>query len=548
MKLNTRNSLLLLLAVALVARILWWVFNISVIENEGAEYARLAENLVSGNGYVGMFGGPHIVFPPLFPALIGLFSFVSPDVEAAGRLVSMAAGLLLVAAVFGVSRAVFGERAAWIAALLAALHPVLIALSVSVYSEMLAMALVASGGYVAIRALQEGSPWRAAASGLIFGLAYLARPEALAFAAAAAGVIFVAWIVQQRQWLPAIRDSALVVLAAALVAAPYIAFLTSQAGTFRWESKSSLNSPVNARMAQGMSYPEAARGLNSDLTPAGPHLYKDQYIAFRQKVAGLGSLLETGLADPVGRTVAIARELATAAFLGSPWIYIAVLAGLVAGWWRYAPWPGLLWLSFCALQLMFLFLLQYTFARYLFPLLAVLIPVAAAGIASLSSLPLFQRRAAAASPAIAGLAVALIALASHDQTMQVGELLQSRDEVAAEAGRWMKAEHERSDAADRRAHVMGYGLVAPFYADAEFDYLPYAEEALALEYIRRLDPDFIIVRSSELHQAPYFKAWLERGIAHSCATAGFDKTSPDGERFRVWTWRCPEDTGSESSS
>jgi MFS family permease len=407
-----------------------------------------------------------------------------------------------------------------------------------VYSETLAMCLVTTGGYLAIRALQNASPWYATGAGALFGIAYLGRPEALAFAGAAAGVLFVAAFAQRRGWQVAFRNAALTSVAALLIAAPYVAFLSSHAGAFRWESKSSLNAPVNARMAQNMSYPEAARGLNPDLTPAGPHLYADQFIVFRQPSAGLKVLLETGLSDPIGRAVSIARDLISAAFLGSPWIFLAAFAGVVASrWWRTATWEGLLWLSFCGLQFLFLFLLQYTFTRYFFPLLAVLIPLAAGGIALLWSVPALARRPAVAASACGGVAC-LIALASYSDTRQVGELLQSADRVASEAGEWMKTEYAKGDRARARPVVMGYGLVTTYYAEGDFGYMPYADEALALRYIHKLAPDFLVVRSSELRQAPYFGPWLERGIEDECASPGFETTSPSGEVIKVWRWRC----------
>ena len=96
------------IAVAAVVRIAWWATYVRGIENEGAEYARLAENLISGHGYVGIFGGPHVFFPPLFPWLIGFVSLGVHDVETAARVVSLFAGCGIVALVWAI-----GERQHW---------------------------------------------------------------------------------------------------------------------------------------------------------------------------------------------------------------------------------------------------------------------------------------------------------------------------------------------------------------------------------------------------------------------------------------------------
>lgn len=51
------KTLLWIAAAALLIRLGWIHHHGFIIESEGAEYARLAENLVAGKGYVGMLGG-----------------------------------------------------------------------------------------------------------------------------------------------------------------------------------------------------------------------------------------------------------------------------------------------------------------------------------------------------------------------------------------------------------------------------------------------------------------------------------------------------------
>src|SRR5215469_1888497 len=97
------GDIVLLTAITLLAlclRITWAVTRDVVIENEGAQYTRIAINLAAGNGYVGLKGGPQLLFPPLYPMLIrtGLFFVHSP--VASARIVSIAAGTLLVPLIF----------------------------------------------------------------------------------------------------------------------------------------------------------------------------------------------------------------------------------------------------------------------------------------------------------------------------------------------------------------------------------------------------------------------------------------------------------------
>src|SRR5271166_1212128 len=80
-------------AVILAALAYWQT---GTIESEGAEYAKIAENLRNGVGFVGLVSsGPQVNFPPLFPLLIAGASFVTHDYESAGRLVALVMGALL---------------------------------------------------------------------------------------------------------------------------------------------------------------------------------------------------------------------------------------------------------------------------------------------------------------------------------------------------------------------------------------------------------------------------------------------------------------------
>jgi len=75
---------------SLFVRISWAVTRNVVIENEGAEYTRIAANLAAGNGYVGLMGGPQLVDPPLYPMLIRAGLFFTHSAVASARAVSIA--------------------------------------------------------------------------------------------------------------------------------------------------------------------------------------------------------------------------------------------------------------------------------------------------------------------------------------------------------------------------------------------------------------------------------------------------------------------------
>src|SRR5260370_24860920 len=127
--------LTLLVAASFAVRVVAWAhWHTGAIESEGAEYARLAENLRNGVGYAGIVTpGAQLNFNPLFPLLIAGASFVTHNYELAGRLVALVMGALLPSPVFGIASRFFNRRVGFIAATLTFLHPVLINLSFALY-------------------------------------------------------------------------------------------------------------------------------------------------------------------------------------------------------------------------------------------------------------------------------------------------------------------------------------------------------------------------------------------------------------------------------
>src|SRR5690606_41172624 len=98
------------------------------------------------------------MFPPLYPGLIAVaFSALGVEPEAAGRAISLIAGVGLVAALYGITLEMFGRAAAYVAGAMAALHPMLVALSTVVYSESLALAFIAAGVYATIIVMKRRS-------------------------------------------------------------------------------------------------------------------------------------------------------------------------------------------------------------------------------------------------------------------------------------------------------------------------------------------------------------------------------------------------------
>jgi 4-amino-4-deoxy-L-arabinose transferase-like glycosyltransferase len=91
----------------------------TAMEMDGAAYARIADHFVHG-----AFGQAlHDVFSPFYPVFIGITYFLIPDLEVAGRCVSLLFGMLLICLCYVFFKRMLGEKKALYGAFFVAAHP-----------------------------------------------------------------------------------------------------------------------------------------------------------------------------------------------------------------------------------------------------------------------------------------------------------------------------------------------------------------------------------------------------------------------------------------
>lgn len=533
----SRKALFFILLLAFVLRMGWMLYDSHAIENEGAEYARIAQNLLQGNGYKGILGGREALFPPLYPFLIVATSFVSRDTEIAGRLISIVSGSLLVLPVFFIGQRLFGPRAAWLAATLIALHPVLVALSASVYVEATYFTLLFAGLYFGIRVLNFDRPRDAIFSGLLLGLAYLARPEGLAYSLLIGLFILCALAFRSASIATAFKHGAILAITTIVLVIPYATYLTEQSGTFRLEGKSAVNGIVNRRMNRGMSYQEAAYGLGSNLEEEGPEQTADQFSikapSTSSEIAATARSYFHGIA---GRTAYIVSAVGTERSFGSPLICLLVLVGIFRPKWGERKWlqEGLL-LSAAGLTVIILLSLRFVWGRFLFPFLPFLVLWAAAGIivcADWVSRWVEARNVSALRMAtIVALAGVLLGLAWAGLRRNY-DLAESRKSYLREAGLGL------NNYKAGRKDLMAIGSTLPYYANATQVYLPYTDSSHALAYIHLRRPDFIVLQADELELRPYLREWFVHGVPDVCAKPIQHTEGPILQQIEIYEWTC----------
>jgi Dolichyl-phosphate-mannose-protein mannosyltransferase len=191
---RNRAFLIALLGIALVALIVRVGFVLVVDPKlpdpgDATAYHLLANNLADGHGYIRPFDfrilhvvRPTAEYPPLFPALLAVPSFLGAKSVDAQRLLLCFVGTGTVVLVGFLGRRVGGPLVGVLAAAIAAVYPMLFLGEAVLMAESVYVLLVTAALLLAYRAADAPSPLRFAALGLVIGLSALTRAEGVFFA------------------------------------------------------------------------------------------------------------------------------------------------------------------------------------------------------------------------------------------------------------------------------------------------------------------------------------------------------------------------------
>ncbi len=488
--------LTVLTLLSLFLRIAWAVTQDVVIENEGAEYARIAANLAAGNGYVGMMGGPQLAFTPLYPMLIrtGLLFTHSP--VASARAVSIAAGTLLVPLVFLIVSAAYGRRPAWIGAVLSGLHPFFIGFSASTYPDCLYTTLLAGVVYFAILSLRQPRTHWFIALGSLLGLAYLTKTEIIAELAALPLLILTvgAWTHRLKY---ALSSAAIVLACWVLFAGPYVAYVARHTHHLRLEATSEPTFALISRMNSGMGMYEAFYGLSDTGQREGPLLYP-QFIGRWMYPASLTKITRFFLAA-VSRNARSLYHGVTGLSAGYFWLSLLTLCffGLFrSAWTQERLLVELVLFSIFAPACIPMFIAPSPSSRFVLPVMLFVIIWAAKGIDELSEwaqrtadnvLP-GRRASSKAYIAATGLLGVVVLVGGAKAVRHVDNFRE-----ATTPSLYLK---EAGLALAKRADgkvIVDTGTVVAFYSGATWMPMPFAPAPVVLRYFAKHSPDFIVI-------------------------------------------------------
>lgn len=208
----------------------------------------------------------HPYWPPMYPALVALFSIFSSDFELVGRLVNVLCGTAALIPVYILAKELFGKTPALISTLLLALFPAIAFSATDALSESSYTLLSISGLTAGWFALKKRAIGLAALAGLFFGMAYLTKPEGLGYLGVFGG--FAGMWLLYRIWrfrkFDLVKVIAVTTAVCGVVALPYLIYLKNATGDWTISGKYKVNrfdvnsinklSPDNKHLPLDMAY------------------------------------------------------------------------------------------------------------------------------------------------------------------------------------------------------------------------------------------------------------------------------------------------------
>lgn len=535
--------LALTLLVGFVLRLFWMLRMAPAISFE-AEYVRVAENLRAGLGLMSSYGGPETMYAPLYSILIAGFTYVARDAEFAAHLVSLFFGTLLIVPVFLVTQRVYGLRAAYLSAILVALHPLLIARSASIYSEAVYPTFLMAALYWGIKSLELRSAKHYFFCGAFFGLAYLTRPEAFAYPAFFAFALFAMALLTRRGATTALVAPGLVLAGFLLIASPYILFLYSHTGQWRLEGKWNMNYTAGMRMHAGLSSPQAHYGIDQNQQEVGPLLDPERAANYTPYPHALRDKLSYMLFSArKNRGIAYATFLSTV--FGQPFLLILIAIGLFRFVWSPQRLVHEIVFATMVLSIFILVLTaHHVELRYADPYLVLTIPWAAKGLEELgawaqsmaeSLIPnLVPRKTLFGTAAQLAICIPLLALSFADTRSLTEFTIEGAGYLGIkQAGLWLRNQKPEAK------RIAATNSVVPLYAHGTLVQYPYAEPAQTFRYFDSRNVNFIALEGISTDAFPTMAAWLTHGIPNPRAQLVYDSGGPAETRIEIYRWQEP---------
>ncbi len=476
-----------------------------VVNGDGMYYTLLGERLVDGD----IWNGLSAYWSPVYSFLTGVATLVV-ERDSAGRWISLLAGVSLVAPSYLLMRDMFGAVAARAGMVLLVFHPFLVLASGWVMTESLYAFVFTTALCVGWRALSSFSSISFAITGILWGVSFLVKPEAIGYAVAMA-VLLTGFLWVKSVSFARIGTGLLSFIIGFLVLTfPYVLFLYQKTGDWTISQKIAVNFPA-----------VDFEGELLELSPSGNLTMKDRVwgddyeTGFAMSTPSATSGKASSSRDLISDLSILGSKAATLlrkqirdyfpALIPIPLALVAVF-GFVGGHWSRERLSKEFYLVVFLLSTLLGYAASAVELRYLFPIIPLLIGWVANGVTVLGSIlrPAFQRAAgqrwALNAPSLSiFLAVLLLVpvIPLYGIVFKTAAIADVPFEEKA-AGLWI-ATHT----AAKSPVVMSAHITPAFYAQASHIYLPDEDVNTVVNYASRRDVDYFVISNRRWKETPY---------------------------------------------
>ncbi len=494
-----KNFILVSVLFAFLIRFILIPYN-SIINGDGIYYVTLGKRLRSCD----LTGGISSNWSPLYSSLVSISSLFFHDPEFAGRFVSVIAGALLIIPAYYLIRNFYGRLPAYLGVIVIAIHPALLRSSVWVMTEAVYTLIFTTVVLVGWFALRSGRSLPFFVTGLLWGAAYLTKPEAIAFLGLFLIITIGTKYFRRRISFRSYAAGYLLLITGFMVLfLPYVIFLYQKTGQWTISQKIMVNLPA-------FDYDKGLLNITDDgQITMKDRIWGDMYDPKvsqnapptvpdnNSKPPFSWSKLQSDVTIIGSKAIFLFKKQLhdyIPPLLPYPIILIAIIGFFYKPWTRFRAAREFYLLSFFLCML-----IGYAFSvvelRYVYPLIPILIGWASKGIVEFSdwllkSLANILRTSRRINPFPVQICVLIIfiALLTPSILSQI-EVKQFQEAPFEEkqAGLWIK-----NQTPDQAGLVMSSSATPAYYAGAKHLYLPDEEFLTVLEYAKRKRVNYLV--------------------------------------------------------
>jgi len=230
-------------------------------------YLWLGRNWLTGQGY-SFTGYSDVHHTPMYPLLSGLFYLLTGDLELASNICYVLFGVLLMVPVYLLAKELYNRQAGYASVALMAIYPAVATAPLfwGTLTEPPYYFFVYSGLLATLLAMRRERAACHLLAGICFGLAYLTRPEAIAYLAVGGGVLALVRLFERRLFTRETLGALLLyAIGFLLLFGPYAFYVYQETGSWMVSEKAGVTFVTCIGLSEGdtQAFDQATWGLDS---------------------------------------------------------------------------------------------------------------------------------------------------------------------------------------------------------------------------------------------------------------------------------------------